>query len=81
MPSFERFERQSADYKESILPNACRSRVAIEAGVSSIWGTYLGLDGKSVCIDRFGLSAPGNTVMNELGISLENLKSVASDLV
>jgi transketolase len=81
MPSFERFERQSADYKESILPNACRSRVAIEAGVSSTWGTYLGLDGKSVCIDRFGLSAPGNTVMNELGISLENLKSVASDLV
>ena len=36
---------------------------------------------KAVCIDRFGLSAPGNTVMNELGISLENLKSIASDLV
>lgn len=81
MPSFERFERQSTDYKESILPNACRSRVAIEAGVSNTWGTYLGLDGKSVCIDRFGLSAPGNTVMSELGISLENLKAVASDLV
>lgn len=81
MASFERFERQSAEYKETILPNACRSRVAIEAGVSSTWGKYLGLDGKAVCIDSFGLSAPGDTVMNQLGISLENLKSVASDLV
>ena len=81
MACFERFERQSSEYKESILPNACRNRIAIEAGVSNTWGTYLGLDGKAVCIDRFGLSAPGNTVMNELGISLENLKSIASDLV
>jgi transketolase len=81
MPCFERFERQSTEYKERILPNACRSRIAIEAGVSNTWGTYLGLDGKAVCIDRFGLSAPGNTAMNELGISLENLKSIASDLV
>jgi transketolase len=81
MPCFERFESQSTEYKERILPNACRSRIAIEAGVSNTWGTYLGLDGKAVCIDRFGLSAPGNTAMNELGISLENLKSIASDLV
>ena len=79
MPCFERFERQSAEYKESALPNACRNRIAIEAGVSNTWGTYLGLDGKAVCIDRFGLSAPGKTVMNELGISLENLKSIASN--
>ena len=79
MPCFERFERQSDAYKSSILPSTCTKRIAIEAGVSSTWGRYLGFSGKAICIDRFGLSAPGDTVMKELGITAEHIQSIASD--
>ncbi len=73
MPSFERFERQTLDYRESVLPNVIRRRVAIEAGVSDPWYRWVGLDGKVVGIDTFGLSAPGDIVMKELGITAENV--------
>ncbi|MDP9254933.1 MAG: transketolase, partial [Verrucomicrobiota bacterium] len=63
MPCFERFERQSPEYREEVLPNACRRRVAIEAGVPDTWYQYVGLDGKVVGLHRFGLSAPGAEVM------------------
>lgn len=69
MPCFERFLRQDAAYREEVLPLACRKRVSIEAGVSDPWFRFIGLDGKAVSIDRFGLSAPGGTVMKELGIT------------
>ncbi len=69
MPCFERFLRQDAAYREEVLPSACRKRVSIEAGVSDPWFRFIGLDGKAVSIDRFGLSAPGGTVMKELGIT------------
>lgn len=68
MPCLERFEHQSVDYHEEVLPSSCRKRVAIEAGVTGLWHKYVGLDGRVIGIDRFGLSAPGNTVMKELGI-------------
>jgi len=71
VPCFERFNRQSAEYKESVLPAACRKRVAIEAGVTGLWYQYVGLDGKVIGIDRFGISAPGGVVMKELGITTE----------
>jgi transketolase len=79
MPSFYRFDRQPAEYREQVLPSHCRRRVAIEAGVTGLWYKYVGLDGKVVGIDRFGLSAPGNIVMETLGITAESvLKAVAS---
>jgi len=81
LPSFERFERQSADYIESVLPSACAKRVAIEAGVSSTWGKYVGFAGKTVCIDRFGISAPGNTVMEQLGMTADNVAAVAKGIL
>jgi len=81
LPCFERFERQSADYIESILPLSCTARVAVEAGVSSTWGKYVGLSGKTVCIDRFGISAPGDTVMVELGMTADNVAAVAKELL
>lgn len=81
MPCFERFDRQSADYIESVLPRSCTARVAVEAGVSSTWGKYVGLAGKTVCIDRFGISAPGGTVMKELGMSADNVAAVAKELL
>ncbi|MBV8399350.1 MAG: transketolase, partial [Acetobacteraceae bacterium] len=68
MPSFERFDRQDEAYRNEVLPPSCRKRVSIEAGVTEIWYKYLGLEGKAIGIDRFGLSAPGGTVMKELGI-------------
>ncbi|MDF1824853.1 MAG: transketolase [Verrucomicrobiales bacterium] len=80
MPCMERFDRQSDDYKESVLPKACTRRVAIEAGVSGLWYKYVGSEGAVVGIDRFGISAPGDTVMSELGMTPENLVEVVKSL-
>ncbi|HTJ79599.1 MAG TPA: transketolase [Rariglobus sp.] len=80
MPSFERFNRQSAEYREAILPSAVRKRVAIEAGVTGLWYQYVGLDGKVIGIDRFGISAPGGVVMKELGITAEAVVAAANAL-
>ena len=80
MPSFFRFNRQPAEYRESVLPGSCRRRVAIEASVSSTWAPYVGLDGVAIGIDRFGLSAPGSEVMKELGITAEHMVEVARGL-
>ncbi len=80
MPSFSRFDAQPKEYRDSILPPACRKRVAIEAGVTGLWAKYVGLDGKVVGIDRFGLSAPGGTAMKELGITAEAVVAAAKSL-
>jgi transketolase len=80
MPSFFRFEQQPQAYREEVLPRSCRRRVAVEASVSSTWGRYVGLDGAVVGIDRFGLSAPGATVMKELGMTAEHVVEVARSL-
>lgn len=80
MPCFERFERQSPEYRESVLPDACRKRVSIEAGISDPWFRFVGLDGRTVAVDRFGLSAPGPTVMKELGMTAEHLVEVVKTL-
>jgi transketolase len=77
LPSFERFNRQSKEYQESILPSSCRNRVAVEAGVSAIWRQYVGLDGKIVGIDRFGLSAPAPLAFKELGITVAAVVAAA----
>jgi transketolase len=80
MPCFERFERQDEDYKESVLPNAVRNRVSIEAGISDPWFRYVGLDGRTVAIDRFGMSAPGGKVMAELGMTSAKVVEAANSL-
>jgi transketolase len=80
MPSFYRFDQQPAEYRESVLPASCRKRVAIEAGVTGLWNKYVGLDGKVIGIDRFGLSAPGSTVFKELGITTEAVVAAAQSL-
>lgn len=59
MPSFDLFEKQSAEYKESVLPKAVTKRVAIEAAASFGWERYVGTEGKTITIDHFGASAPG----------------------
>jgi len=76
----ERFERQSAEYREQILPAACRRRVAIEAGVSDLWYRWVGLDGKVLGIDRFGISAPGDKVMEIMGMTAANVVAAVRSL-
>jgi transketolase len=80
IPSFWRFDHQPAAYREEVLPRAVRRRVSIEATVSSTWAKYVGLDGVMIGIDRFGLSAPGNIVMKELGITPEHVIEAAKSL-
>ncbi|MBK1879043.1 transketolase [Pelagicoccus mobilis] len=77
MPSMLRFDAQSDEYKESVLPAACSKRIAIEAGVSGLWYKYVGTEGKVIGIDRFGISAPGDTVMEILGMSAANIVAAA----
>ena len=77
-PCLERFDRQSAEYQAEVLPASCTKRVAIEAGVSGLWYKYVGLEGKVVGIDRFGISAPGNVVMDELGINAAGIVKALS---
>ena len=78
MPSMERFDRQGADYQEEILPKSCTKRIAIEAGVSGLWYKYVGCEGEIIAIDRFGISAPGDTVFAELGITVEAIEKALS---
>lgn len=71
MPCMEAYERQSDEYKESVLPSTCTKRIAMEAGITGLWYKYAS---KVVGVDRYGFSAPGDIVMKELGMSAENLK-------
>eukprot|EP00996_Jenningsia_fusiforme_P003845 NODE_4646_length_781_cov_34.169399_g4302_i0.p1 GENE.NODE_4646_length_781_cov_34.169399_g4302_i0~~NODE_4646_length_781_cov_34.169399_g4302_i0.p1 ORF type:complete len:141 (+),score=29.15 NODE_4646_length_781_cov_34.169399_g4302_i0:33-455(+) len=80
IPSFHRFDAQPASYREEVLPTSCRARVAVEAGVSAAWWKYVGLDGVTVTIDRFGLSGPGAQVMTALGMTVESVVEAAQSL-
>ncbi|MFC3550849.1 transketolase [Lysobacter cavernae] len=80
MPSTDVFDRQDAQYRESVLPNACRKRVAIEAGVSDFWRKYVGLDGAVIGIDSFGASAPIEALMPNFGFTVEHVVAAAKSL-
>ncbi|MGT2666373.1 transketolase [Streptococcus rifensis] len=73
MPSTNLFDAQDADYKEEILPNAVRRRVAIEMGATQNWYKYVGLDGAVMGIDTFGASAPAAEVIANYGFTVENV--------
>jgi transketolase len=80
MPSTDVFDRQDAAYRESVLPNACRKRIAIEAGVTDFWRKYVGLDGAVVGIDSFGASAPIEALMPHFGFTVDNVVATARSL-
>jgi transketolase len=80
MPSFYRFDRQTVEYREAVLPTACRRRVSVEAGVTGLWRKYVGIDGAAVGIDRFGLSGPGPAVYQELGVTAKAVVEAARGL-
>ncbi|MCX7712343.1 MAG: transketolase [Chthoniobacterales bacterium] len=77
LPCFERFLRQSESYREGVLPSSCTARVSIEAGITDCWYRFVGNRGTALGIDRFGLSAPGSTVMRELGMTVEKIVEAA----
>ena len=80
MPSTDVFDKQDAAYKEEILPNAVRRRVAVEMGATQNWYKYVGLDGAVLGIDTFGASAPAPKVLAEYGFTVENLVKSRSKL-
>lgn len=77
MPSFELFDAQTAEYRESVLPKAVRARVAVEAAATLGWHKYVGLDGEVIGLDRFGASAPYKVLFQEFGFTAENVAAAA----
>lgn len=80
VPSTEIFDEQSAAYKEAILPNSVRRRVAIEMAASQPWYKYVGLDGAVIGIDKFGASAPAAQVIENYGFTVDNVVKVVKGL-
>ncbi len=80
MPSTDVFDRQDAAYRESVLPKACRKRIAIEAGVRDFWGKYVGLDGAVIGMDSYGASAPAEKLYPHFGITVDAAVAAARAL-
>ena len=80
MPSFDLFEKQSSEYKESVLPKSVKKRVAIEAAASFGWERYVGTEGATITIDHFGASAPGTKILEEFGFTVENVVNTYNQL-
>ena len=81
MPSCEIFELQENDYKESVLPNICDKRLVVEAGTSFGWERYVGRNGKMICKDDFGASAPFKILLEKFGFTEENVINQANELL
>lgn len=81
MPSRELFDRQSDNYKETVLPASVTKRIAIEAGIALGWERYTGPEGKVLSIETFGASGPGNAVMEHFGFSVSNVVRLAQQLL
>ncbi|WP_220720345.1 transketolase [Agarivorans litoreus] len=81
MPATDVFDAQSAEYRESVLPNAVRKRIAVEAGIADFWYKYVGFDGKVLGMTTFGESAPAGELFKLFGFTKENLVSMANELL
>jgi transketolase len=73
MPCWELFEAQGPDYRDEVLPPDVRARISIEAGVALGWERWVGDKGDSLSIEHFGASAPGTTVLEKFGYTVENV--------
>jgi transketolase len=73
MPCWELFEEQPSDYRDEVLPPDARARISVEAGVALGWKRWVGDDGDSISIEHFGASAPGNTVLENFGYTVDNI--------
>lgn len=76
-PSWELFEMQSEEYKESVLPSSILARVSIEAGVAHGWQKYTGRFGANISIEKYGASAPEKILMEKYGLTVENVCAAA----
>jgi transketolase len=81
MPSWELFNEQPQDYKESVFPKEIKARLAVEAGSGLGWAKWVGSDGDIISVDRFGSSAPGSEVMKQYGFTVENVMAKMEKLV
>ena len=81
MPSFELFAREPQSWRDRVIPPSVRARLAIEAGSAFGWHRWIGDGGDTLCLDRFGASAPGDRVLRELGFTVENAVAKALALV
>ncbi len=81
IPCVEVFQEQTEEYRKSVLPMECRRRLVIEAGISMGWDKYATDFGKIISIDRYGESAPGDMVLEKLGISVENVVNTAKEML
>jgi transketolase len=77
MPCVELFEAQPQEYRDKVLPRAVRARLAVEPGATMSWWKWVGSDGDVLGLDRFGASAPGTKVLEELGFTAENIAARA----
>ena len=81
MPCVELFEDQSDDYREAVLPREVSARLAVEPGVTMTWWKWVGDRGDVLGLERFGASAPGTKVLEELGFGAENIAERARALL
>lgn len=81
LPSWELFDNQPPDYRESVLPSAVKTRVAVEAGIKLGWEHYVGLEGAVIGMQRFGASAPASVLYEEFGITAESVLAEAKALL
>ena len=81
MPSVDVFESQDPAYQESVIPNAVRKRLAVEAAGSEYWAKFVGLDGKVIGMHTFGESAPGGELMAHFGFTAENVANTVVSLL
>jgi transketolase len=81
MPCAEAFERQTAAYRDSVLPAAVTRRVAIEAGATGGWWKYVGSAGRVLGIDRFGASGKAPDLFRHFGLTTENLQRTIVELL
>lgn len=81
MPSMELFDKQSAEYKESVLPNAVRKRVAVEALSDFGWYKYVGLDGRVIAMEGFGASGPADTLFEHFGFTVDNVVKTVKEVI
>lgn len=81
MPSTDQYDQQDDAYKETVLPDSCRKRIAVEAGVTEYWRKYIGLDGIALGVDTFGESAPASEVYKYFGLTEEKLINAVEKLI
>jgi transketolase len=77
MPCWELFEAQPAEYRAEVLPPSVTARLSVEAGVTIGWERWVGASGDALGVDRFGASAPGQTVLAEYGLTVDEVVSRA----